>query len=207
MAPETIRRRYSAMFNGHPPFAYENTDDSRYPAVPYCRSQSPSPGCQYQRNSSQGYSPHASPPIVVTLDHDQATIERMSPRDVAPALYSSPRLSPAKAAELVRQDQEAFDQIEFPNLPELVDDTNCKSPLALETLGTDEETPTATGVRAYKFLHCPQCDSILKWMFVKQSKDGLHQIQGCAPACTCKEQSTSQHLGQDGPVQVGRGAW
>ncbi|KAK0851261.1 hypothetical protein LTR87_018027 [Friedmanniomyces endolithicus] len=72
--------------------------------------------------------------------------------------------------------------MEFPSLPELVDDMDRKSPLALETPATNGETPTATGVRAYNFLRCPQCDSVLKWMFVKQSKDGLHQIQGCAPA-------------------------
>jgi len=106
---------------------------------------------------------------------------------------------------LLLADQEAFDQMEFPSLPELVDDMDRKSPLALETPATNGETPTATGVRAYNFLRCPQCDSVLKWMFVKQSKDGLHQIQGCAPACTCEEQSESLHLGQDGPVQAGRG--
>ncbi|KAK1082743.1 hypothetical protein LTR33_003705 [Friedmanniomyces endolithicus] len=205
MVPQMIRRRYSTMFNEYPPFAYGGTHDSRYPTVPSCRSESPSPTSQYWEDTLLGYAPHASPPSVVALNHDQAIMEKMSLRDVVPALYSSPRLSPAKAAELVRQDQEAFDQMEFPSLPELVGDMDRKSPLALETPATNGETPTATGVRAHNFLRCPQCDSVLKWMFVKQSKDGLHQIQGCAPACTCEEQSESLHLGQDGPVQAGRG--
>ncbi|KAK0851730.1 hypothetical protein LTR87_018018, partial [Friedmanniomyces endolithicus] len=114
MVPQMIRRRYSTMFNEYPPFAYEGTHDSRYPTVPSCRSESPSPTSQYWEDTLLGYAPHASPPSVVALNHDQAIMEKMSLRDVVPALYSSPRLSPAKAAELVRQDQEAFDQMEFP---------------------------------------------------------------------------------------------
>ncbi|KAK0891832.1 hypothetical protein LTR57_024643, partial [Friedmanniomyces endolithicus] len=116
--------------------------------MPSYRSQAPPPGCQYNEDPYQGYAPHIIHPTTVALDHDQVTLERMSPQDAVPALYLSPKLSPAKAGELLRRDQEGFDQMEFPNLPELIDDTDCESPLALETLGTGKETPTATGAQA-----------------------------------------------------------
>ncbi|TKA83877.1 hypothetical protein B0A55_00124 [Friedmanniomyces simplex] len=208
MVPQFVRRRYSTMFNEHPPFAYENTDDRQDPSLQSYCSRTPPPGCNYRENPFQGYTPHAIPPPAVALDHDQVVLERIMPQDVVPALYSSPRLSPRKATEpMHQQDQEAFELMEFPSLPELVDGTDCDSPTTPTIPGGDEETPTEKGIRAYNFLRCPQCDGILKWMFVKQSKEGLHQIHGCAPACACAAGSKAQHPEQEGPVQVSRGAW
>lgn len=91
------------MFNENPPFAYENTDDIQDPTMPSYRSQAPPPGCQYHEDPYQGYAPHIIHPTTVALDHDQVTLERMSPQDAVPALYFSPKLSPAKAGELLRR--------------------------------------------------------------------------------------------------------
>lgn len=103
MVPQFVRRRYSTMFNGQPPFAFEHTDDRQDPGTPpYC-SKTPPPGLSYHENPFQGYAPHAIPPRPVALDHDQVVLHRITPQDVVPALSPSPKISPIKAAELASE--------------------------------------------------------------------------------------------------------
>ncbi|KAK4888519.1 hypothetical protein LTR27_012580 [Elasticomyces elasticus] len=219
MVPQYVRRRYSTMFNGQPPFAFESTDDCQESGIPYVDSKTPPPGCSYHENPFQGFAPpaHASTPPA-PLSRDEVVLERLAPQEAVPAMFSPPKLSPAKVAELARQhgshrqytraaapltilDQVAFDLMDFPALPELIDDTDSESHTTSAAHGSDDETLTGKGVRAYKFLRCTQCDCLLRWLFVKQFKDGIHQIHGCAP------QSETHVVQPDGPVQVSRGAW
>ncbi|KAK3643076.1 hypothetical protein LTR56_010450 [Elasticomyces elasticus] len=155
--------------------------------------------------------PHPPQPKSVASDRDEVILDRALAQEPVPARFSSPELSSTRLAELTLHDQESFNRTEFPQLPEMVDDGSTDSIATSVSSKPDDETRPEVGARACDFLRCPQCDTIMKWLFVKQCKDGENRIHGCASLCECtytqEERPNEQRFQEDGPVQVSRGAW
>jgi hypothetical protein len=65
----------------------------------------------------------------------------------------------------------------------------------------------------HDFLRCPECDHVLKWVFVEHTTaEGEHHVHRCQATCSCETagglfqgRKTEEWTG--GMVQVGRGAW
>ena len=65
----------------------------------------------------------------------------------------------------------------------------------------------------HDFLRCPECDHVLKWVFVEhKTAEGEHHVHRCQARCACETagewvhgRKTEEYAG--GMVQVGRGAW
>jgi hypothetical protein len=70
----------------------------------------------------------------------------------------------------------------------------------------------------HDFLRCPECQHVLKWVFVEHTTaKGEHHVHRCQAICTCETSSQGEEWAQSGRkmerysaekmVQVNRGAW
>jgi hypothetical protein len=102
-------------------------------------------------------------------------------------------------------------------LPELMSDEEHDDNNGLATAGQSASPKSSNGGESphmHDFLRCPECQHVLKWVFVEHTTaKGEHHVHRCQARCTTCE--TSGDLSQARKmdefsgemVQVGRGAW
>ena len=99
-----------------------------------------------------------------------------------------------------------FDLQGFPPLPELESDVE-DGDAAATRIGHEVLTPTEKSpIPDSTVMRCPTCTTILKWLFVDETTDGVHYIHRCQVSCVCGN-SAKPTIERYGPVHVSRGAW
>ncbi|KAK5126106.1 hypothetical protein LTR85_011461 [Meristemomyces frigidus] len=201
--PEIIRRRYSTMFTEHQPFGDQETVDL---ALVHPRIRAP-PGAEYNQYPIHGST--SRPQSLCERDSESESLATtFTAVDTVPALFSSPNISyPVADDGSYRNHRDSYHDHTFPALPELVaDHDDSEDAIAANTAdeavtpSDEKRDPTSTLMR------CPECQSILKWLFVDELQHGKHHIHRCQTSCTCGDKP-KQPIEHYGPVLVSRGAW
>ena len=150
------------------------------------------------------------------------------PTDTVPALFSSAILSRSPPGYLPRingqtgltlrfwcretdsavEEVNPFDLQSFPTLPDLESDVEDEDAYAAARRNAHEAiTPSEKGNTCDStVMRCPKCTSILKFLFVDETTNGVHHIHRCQSSCTCGSDA-KKAIEHYGPVHVSRGAW
>ncbi|KAK4543211.1 hypothetical protein LTR36_005761 [Oleoguttula mirabilis] len=188
------------MFTEHLPFGYEETVD---PAMVHPRISTP-PAAEYNQYPIHGST--SRPQSMCEPESGSTTTSK--PVDTVPGLFSSPSLTyPIRDTGTHTNHRDSFNDHTFPSLPELVADQDDSDDAIATSTGDEAVTPSEEKRDPTSTLmRCPECQSILKWLFVDELQNGKHHIHRCQASCTCGD-TKRQPIEHYGPVLVSRGAW
>ena len=106
-------------------------------------------------------------------------------------------------------------------LPELMTDDEHGAGGIVQRASSSSTPKSSTGGESphmHDFLRCPECQHVLKWVFVEHTTaKGEHHVHRCQAICTCETSSQGEEWAQsarkmegysaENMVQVNRGAW
>ncbi|KAK5130929.1 hypothetical protein LTR08_001532 [Meristemomyces frigidus] len=188
------------MFVGNPPYGYEHTDSSLDSGLAHLNL-----------SSTPSSTPYDQYPV-----HGCAMREAFStePESMSPTQFTetkstdtTPNLSQSKNGACGKNNEvDPFDLHTYPTLPELESDLESEGAAAISN-ADEAVTPSEKNTTPdHTVMRCPQCMTILKWLFVDETKGGVHYIHRCQSSCGCGG-TTKKPVERYGPVNVSRGAW
>ncbi|KXL48418.1 hypothetical protein M433DRAFT_152336 [Acidomyces richmondensis BFW] len=223
--PQFVKRRYSTMFMGSPPWSYENTDDGQFPMLTSFDVPTSAAVPYKELHARAGYPPsrrRTPSPLKMPADSDQVRedtargLDELKPEDTVPALFSSPKYAVFEGdrGETVKKCLQASGECSPPP-PELVFDDGSEVDIVtnhynMPDTPETEAPPSSEGVDdQYRTLRCPQCQALLKWTQLDNSNHIELRLQRCPLSCSEKQPKNTSGLFSETevPVQVNRGAW